>query len=136
VAECFYILAMLTLKISLGIFFLRIFTVKCHRVVIYTAVILSTVFSTVWFFFTAFQCGAPVTALSFFNRRLEGKCISDTEILGWSYTHAAIVMSTDLTFALLPIALLRRSSMDQREKITVIFILVLGGVYAAFHFKM
>lgn len=41
-------------------------------------------------------------------------------------------MSTDLTFAFLPIALLSRSSMGRREKITVIFILVLGGVYAAF----
>jgi hypothetical protein len=116
------------LKISLAIFFLRIMIKPWQRRTVYVAVTLSTLFNIAYFFFAIFQCGYPSSASVFVIRRLTGGCVSSIQILGVSYTHAAVTMATDLTFAALPISILRGSSMKKREKWIIGFILILGAV--------
>jgi hypothetical protein len=109
----------MVLKLSLAVFFLRIATGFWHRVIIYTAVSISCVYSVAMFFFAVFQCGIYKDALEFLTRRLTTGCASDSATLGMTYTHAAVTTLTDWTFILLPFLILRGSLMKTREKWTV-----------------
>jgi hypothetical protein len=120
---------MMTLKISLALFFLRIMVQTWQRRIVIGAVTLSTIFSIAYFFFVIFQCGAPTSPIGFVIKKLSGKgCVNPNTILAISYAHAAIQTITDLIFAMLPIAILRGSNMTKREKVTVFFILALGAL--------
>lgn len=128
VAEVFYVLTMMTLKISLAIFFLRIMVRPWQRRTIYLAVGFATLFNIGYFFFAIFQCGYPSSALVVINKRIANKCVTRSQILGLSYTHGAITSLTDIVFAFLPIAMLRSLKMNRREKVTVGLILLLAAV--------
>lgn len=132
--ECLYIWAMILLKISLGIFFLRITTYKWQRIAVYCSVIAAVIVGLAYFFFAIFQCGTPVTALSQFYRRLQNQCVTDGQILAIGYFHAAVSTATDLLFCLIPIPMIYKSSLGKRNKLTVYFILslgTLGGIASA-----
>jgi hypothetical protein len=128
VSEMFYILSMLFLKITLAIFFLRIMVSTWQRRIVYAAVGLSTTFNLGYLFFVIFQCGIPAGPSMFFIRRVTGQCTTSAQILGVSYAHAGITTTTDLIFGILPIPMLKHTTMNQREKITVSFILILAAV--------
>jgi hypothetical protein len=119
VAEVFYILSVMVLKMSLAVFFLRIALNFWHRMIIYTAVSVSTVYSVGMFLFAVFQCGYYKSALEFITKRFSGKCASDQTALGMTYAHATITTLTDWTFLLLPFLILRDSLMKRNEKWTV-----------------
>jgi len=120
---------MSTLKISLAIFFLRIMIKPWQRKAVYLAVGISTLFNIGYFFFVIFQCGYPSSAMLFLERKMSDRCISRAPILGLSYTHGAVTSLTDVTFALLPLAMLHSLRMNMRERITVGLILVLAAAY-------
>lgn len=128
VSETFYILTVLILKVSVGLFFLRIAVDIWHRRLIYFAICLSTTYNVAFVFFTIFQCGLFHNMLQFLERRLEGQCASPHAILGVSYTHAAITTLTDWIFVLIPILLLRGSSMTTKEKLIVGFLMMFASV--------
>jgi hypothetical protein len=119
VAEVFYILSVMVLKLSLGVFFLRITIDFWHRMIIYTAVTISSIYSVVMFFFAVFQCGYYKNSLDFIIKRLGNKCASNSTTLGMTYTHAAVTTLTDWTFLFLPFLILRGSLMKRSEKWSV-----------------
>lgn len=118
---------MLVLKISLALFFLRIMVKPWQKRVVYVAITISTLVSTAYFFFAIFQCGYPSNAWVFFISKITDKCITPTQIIAVSYTHGGITTLTDITFAALPLFMLRGSNMNFRERWIVSFILVLGA---------
>jgi hypothetical protein len=118
---------MMALKISLGIFLLRVMIKPWEKHVIYAAITLSTLFSTAFFFFAVFQCGTVSSPFEFWLKRASDECVSKSQALGMNYTHAAITAVTDLTFAALPVAMIRRSKMVKKEKIIVGLILLMGA---------
>jgi hypothetical protein len=126
--EVFYIVTMLTLKISIGIFFLRIAYRPWHRRIVYVAVGFSTVFSLAYLFFAIFQCGYFSSALVFFVRRLADKCVSRASNFALALTVGLITTLTDLSFAALPFAVLHNAAINKREKVIVGFILTLAAV--------
>jgi hypothetical protein len=128
VAETFYSVIMITLKLSLGIFFLRIMINKTQRRIIYFVVSVSVFFGTVYFFFIVFQCGAPIPGATFWQKFIGRVCAPNRAVLAMGYTHAIITALTDLTFAILPINLVRNAHMSSRQKILVGSILVLGAM--------
>ena len=128
VAESFYILTVLAFKISLGLFFLRITKEPQLRMVVYITIGISTAFSIAYFFFVVFQCGVPKNAMTFILSKLRGRCRAKATALGMAYTHALVVSLTDFVFAILPLALLKNSLLDRREKWIVGLILVMGTV--------
>jgi hypothetical protein len=130
--EVFYIVTMLTLKISIGIFFLRIAFRPWHRRIIYVAVGFSTVFSVAYLFFAIFQCGYFTSALIFFVRRVADECVSRTSNFALALTVGIITTFTDLSFAILPFAILHKAGISKREKVIVGFILTLAAVYVSF----
>jgi hypothetical protein len=119
---------MLVLKISLALFFLRIMVKPWQKRVVYVAITIATLMSTGYFFFAIFQCGyTKANAWVFFARKLSNQCITPTQIIAVSYTHGGITTLTDITFAALPLFMLRGSRMATRERWIVSFILVLGA---------
>jgi hypothetical protein len=107
---------MIFLKISLGIFFLRILIERWQRATVYILVGISTTFNFGYFWFVAFQCGVPSSASEFWERRLSGQCASSKWILGLGYSQAGVSFLTDVGLALLPIPVLMRARIANREK--------------------
>jgi hypothetical protein len=118
VAEFFYILCLMLLKISLGIFFLRLTFTRVQHVIIYAAVTTSLIFSFAMFLFAVFQCGYYHNIGEFIFRRLSDKCASNSTALGISYTHSTVVVLTDWTFILLPVFIFRGTLKTWHQKIT------------------
>jgi hypothetical protein len=106
------------LKISLGIFFLRLTFSRVPHVIIYVAVTTSLIFSVAMFFFAVFQCGYYKTVGEFILRRLTNKCASDSTARGISYTHATMTILTDWTFILLPVFIVWGTLKTRRQKVT------------------
>ncbi|KAF2432375.1 hypothetical protein EJ08DRAFT_585601 [Tothia fuscella] len=128
ITECFYVLTMLVLKLSIAIFFLRIIAKRWQRVVVYISAGVSILINTVSFFFIVFQCGVPSSAYLIFIRLASGQCISRGQILGLNYGQGGITTLTDVVFAILPIFMLQGTNMNSRERWTVGFILLLAAV--------
>jgi hypothetical protein len=128
VTEDFYILTMLTLKISLGVFFLRIVIKTWEKRVVYVTLGIATLFNVAYFFFAVFQCGIFKNANEFWIKLSSNRCITPPQAVGVSYTHAIITTITDWVFAILPLAMLKESQLARREKIIVGFILTLGAM--------
>ena len=128
ISEYFYLLTVITLKISLAVFFHRLATKKWHRSIIYFAVGSSTLYTIGTFFFAVFQCGVYDNVRTFIFRRLTGRCVDNTITLTVIYGHAAVTMCTDWIFLLLPIALLKNSSLKGSQKLTVLALLMLASV--------
>jgi hypothetical protein len=116
---------MILLKLSLGIFFLRILVDKWQRMIVYLVVTLSSAFGIGYFFYAVFQCGIPNSGgFTFWEKKIEGRCYSSAQTVGPGDTHAVISTITDITLACLPITMLRKSRLPRREK------LVVGGILA------
>jgi hypothetical protein len=115
---------MITLKISLAIFFLRVIVSKTQRRAIYIILTLSTTVGLAFTFFIIFQCGTPVTATLYWERRAFGECVSDRAIRGMNYTHAAVASFTDLSLTLIPIPMLLKAQISIKEK------RIVGGIFA------
>jgi len=128
VSETFYIVTMIFVKLSLGFFFLRIFFDRLHRRIVYTVMVMSTVFGAAYFFFIIFQCGTPIGGATFWRRFIGHQCVGDSAVLGIGYTHAIITTLTDATCACLPIVFLRKSGLSLGKKFIVGGILVIGAI--------
>lgn len=127
-AEVFYLTTIMFLKISLGLFFLRVVLKKWQRKVVYATMFLSTIINIYHAIFLIFSCGSPQHYL---ERTIQMKCVRKSVELGLAYEQAAITTITDFVFALLPLPLLWNASMDRRSKISVGCILGLGTLYVA-----
>ena len=123
VDEVFYLVTILFLKISLGLFFLRVVQVKWQRKVIYGVMIMSTIIQSYHVFLLVFACGNP---RYYPEHMLMSKCIPKHIQVDLAYEQAAVTTLTDLIFALLPIPLLWGTTLDRRSKLSVAFVLLLG----------
>lgn len=120
-----YILATITFKLSLAIFFLRVVHERWQRQLIYASATLCTVVGLVWFFVALFQCGNPG---DYMTHELEGKCLDFNTILApFNYIHGSLNAVTDWIFAIVPIFVVRKAQMSPKAKASVIGILALGA---------
>lgn len=116
----------MSLKITLGLFLLRILIERWHRIVIYSVMGITITYGIFFFFFNLFECGNPQ---NFAVNILLERCYSTTTINGVAYTHAALCAAADIIYAVLPIFYLRKANLDRRTKISVGAILALGCAY-------
>ena len=128
VAECFYILSMIALKLSLAIFFLRILASQWQRYVIVAAVTVSTIFGIAYLLFAVFQCGMFDSINIFIVRLVGGMCAKKPVGLAMNYTYAVLGTISDWTCGLIPIFLLRKSNMPLRAKIIVCGLLLFAAM--------
>lgn len=137
--EFFYIWTVLILKLSVGLFYLRLSVEKLQKAVVWFLMGLSTVLSIVLFFIQVFQCGVPDNMIEFvIKKTTERGCISSQVVRSLTYTHAAITAFTDWAFVILPFFILRKSNMQSKEKIIVGILMAfasVGGIAALVRVK-
>ena len=125
-AQIFYKLVITFNKLSLLLFYLRIFPSRTFRLLTWfgLAVVGATgiafVFGTIW------QC-SPLPY--FWDRRIAGgHCIPSAP---WWESYSAIQIATDVFILVLPIPSLATLSLELRHKLALIGVFTLGGLYVA-----
>lgn len=123
-ATAFYALSILFLKLSLGAFFLRVFSIlRFQRTIIYTVVGISTILTLVSFVLSAATCGASG---GFFQSTSVSSCnvgrVYSIITTIWSYVNAV----GDFIFAALAVDAIRRAQMKMKTKIIAALVLVIG----------
>jgi hypothetical protein len=125
VAETLYILTTTSLKVALGLFFLRILTKEWQRKTFYIILGISSVYGCLYVFVAIFQCKNPK---DLFIHVISETCLPDAFLLTCGYLYSSINTIADWTFVLIPIFMLHNANMDRRTKISVGVIMALGAV--------
>jgi hypothetical protein len=124
-SELTYILSTTFLKLAIGLFFMRILVKAWQTTTFKIFLVVSTIYGLFYSLLAIFQCKNPA---HLFSNILAKKCISDSLLLGASYTYAVMNILTDFTFVIIPIFMLQDSTMDKRSKLSVATIMALGAV--------
>jgi hypothetical protein len=125
----FYAAVMITSKISIGFFLLRVTVKRTHAWIIYGVVSLSIVAGFAFFFVVLLQCN-PVSDywLKFVGLNV-GKCLNVEVVIALAYLYSACSIVADFTLALLPVFLIKSLKMDRRTKILLVPLLGMGTMY-------
>ncbi|KAH7318674.1 hypothetical protein B0I35DRAFT_479159 [Stachybotrys elegans] len=123
-ATATYILDMMLIKLSIGVFLLRIAVTPVYTWIIRTSLFIIFVWSMVLFFWNMFQCNPVEKQWDF--RILDGQCVSVDQIVAAAYAISVMTILSDWLYALLPIPMLWNVKMTTQTKTTVIAILGLG----------
>jgi hypothetical protein len=120
-----YALTCVFLKISLGLFFLRIFIERWQRNIIYVVLTINTLYGITYFGILTFGCGDPS---KFLIRYISNQCISIPKVyIPTSYVHTAMNAAVDWTMALLPIYPIWHLQMPRIAKFWAYILLMLGA---------
>lgn len=117
---------MITVKVSIGLFLLRITIKPIHRWIIYINMALTVLTGLVFFFVTLLQC----TPISYFWNKTSqtGWCINVDVIIALTFLYSAVSVICDFTFAILPIFLVWNLNMSGKTKLMLIPILGMACV--------
>lgn len=121
---------MITSKVSIGLFLLRVTVKKIHKWIIYAAMSITVLTGVVFFFVTLLQC----TPISFFWTRFTPDapkgafCIPIDVIIALTFLYSACAIISDFTFAILPIFLVWGLNMPVRNRVMLIPVLGMACV--------
>jgi hypothetical protein len=116
---------MITSKVSIGLFLLRVTVKPIHKWIIYCAMTISVFTGGVFFFVTLFQC----TPISYFWNMLQpGYCVPIDVIIGLTFLYSACAIISDFTFAILPIFLIWGLNMPAKTRVMLIPVLGMACV--------
>ena len=124
--ETSYIMTVMMLKISLGIFFARIVITPWQLTTIYITVSISILSSIASFLYVLFRCGTHLDAYVYMQ--LYNNCTSRALDRFFAFQQASFSAATDLVFIALPVFILWDAKMGIRSKLTVGFILTLAAL--------
>lgn len=115
---------MVILKISLGIFYLRIVVSRWQKRTVYATVGIAAAYGTYYFFAVLFSCGMPS---NFLMNALRGQCSGTLEVRFAINIAAGLVNAgSDIILAVLPVFLIRKACMPLPAKISACLVLLLG----------
>ncbi|KAI1377203.1 hypothetical protein F4677DRAFT_48593 [Hypoxylon crocopeplum] len=127
-ATATYVLNMWLIKLSIGIFLLRLATQNRYRYTLYASIIVVGIWSIVLFFWNIFQCN-PVAAqwdYTILENDKNSHCVSADEIVNAAYALSVMNIVSDWLYALMPIPMLWKVKMTTQAKMTVVVVLGLG----------
>ncbi|KAI1816769.1 hypothetical protein GGS20DRAFT_593978 [Poronia punctata] len=130
--ELTYVVASMSLKLTIGIFLLRICSRAWHRFTIWTVLVVCLVFNLFYLLVAAFQC-QPVQYFweQYTNKDMVGHCVSKKVSLNSTYAAVGINAVADWVLGLLPFALVRNLDLGKRQRVSVACILALGSLASA-----
>ncbi|CCT66610.1 related to integral membrane protein PTH11 [Fusarium fujikuroi] len=123
-----YALTMISCKLSIGYFLLRVTTEKIQRWTIYLAMFSTALSCGIFFFVTLFQCH-PISY--FWNKDQDGKCIDPGVVIGLAALYSVFAVGSDLVFALLPGWIVWNLQLHKRTKYSLIPLLAMGCIASA-----
>ncbi|KAI0377982.1 hypothetical protein F5Y04DRAFT_263226 [Hypomontagnella monticulosa] len=127
-ATATYVLNMWLIKLSIGIFLLRLASQKRYKYTLYASIVIVGIWSIVLFFWNIFQCN-PVAAqwdYTILQNDPNARCVSADEIVNAAYALSVMNILSDWLYALLPIPMLWKVKMTAQAKLTVVVVLGLG----------
>ncbi|PMB68089.1 hypothetical protein BM221_006266 [Beauveria bassiana] len=134
IATIAYILSMMFVKLSIGVFLLRLSARKVYTIIIKISLVVVTLYTLGVFFWDVFQC-MPV-AKQWDYRITEGHCASGQDIINAAYAISVLTVVSDWLYALLPIPMLWNVKMTKQAKVTVVLILGLVSATDALLWSM
>ncbi|KAI0012750.1 hypothetical protein F4779DRAFT_625669 [Xylariaceae sp. FL0662B] len=127
-ATATYVSNMWLIKLSIGIFLLRLANHKRYTYTLYASIAIVTVWSLVLFFWNIFQCD-PVEAqwdYTILKNVPDSHCVSTDEIINAAYALSVMTILSDWLYALLPIPMIWNVKMTAQAKLTVVVVLGMG----------
>jgi hypothetical protein len=122
--EVVYILTTSVVKLSIGVFLLRIATAKRYIYIIWGSLVMTIIFGIVCFFLVLFHC-QPVEYT--WNRTMDGgTCTSPKQVANVAFALSVMTIVVDWLYALLPIPIIWSLQMNRNLKLSVAFVLGLG----------
>lgn len=121
--KLFYIIVQVLLKVSILLFYLRVFPVPWIQVVTWILIAITLLHGVAFFFAILFQC-TPVAML--WNPHIQGNCIQLETII---FPGAIFSIVEDLAILLLPIPCLSKLSVGRGKKISLICMFSVGTMY-------
>ena len=122
-----YISSLATTKISMLLFYLKVFPQRYFRVCTWVLIGLNVVYALVYDFLLTFQCHPIPGVWRSWDGEYEARCIS-INLIGW--TAAAINILLDLLVIILPLPELLRLSMSLKKKVQIVSMFAVGFLYA------
>lgn len=117
----------MAIKASIAIMLLRLSVRPTHKIILYTTIFMTEIYSAFSFFLFIFQC----TPSKYFWTRFtggSGTCLDTSIVVAATYGYSAITCAGDFVFSLLPVLLVWSLQMDVKEKAAVVFILAIGAM--------
>ncbi|KAH9904845.1 hypothetical protein F4778DRAFT_48271 [Xylariomycetidae sp. FL2044] len=127
-ATATYITNMWLIKLSIGIFLLRLAVEKRYRYILWASIAVVGVWSLVLFFWNLFQCD-PVDAqwdYTVLLKNPDAHCASADEIVNAAYALSIMTILSDWLYALLPVPMIWKVKMTTQAKATVVMVLGMG----------
>lgn len=118
-----YITALAVTKVSILVFYLKVFPKRSFRIWVYLLIGLNICYALAYDLVLVFQCSPIDGAWRAWDQEYEAKCIS-INILGWSA--AAINIALDLATIILPLPELLRLSMSIKRKLQIMLMFAVG----------
>lgn len=117
----------MAIKGSIAVMLLRLAVDRSHRVVVWTTLVITELFSAGFLFFFIFQCWP---AEYFYTRYTgaKGSCVDTSITVILVYIYSGITCVGDWVFAILPCILVWSLQMPKTQKILVGLILAMGAV--------
>jgi hypothetical protein len=117
---------MIMIKVSIGLFLLRITIHKIQRWIIYIVMGLTVLTGLVFFFVTLLQC----TPISFFWDKFSqtGTCINVDIIIALTFLYSVVSVICDFAFAILPVFLVWDLNMSFNTRLVLVPILGMACV--------
>jgi hypothetical protein len=117
---------MISAKISVGLFLLRVTVQPLYRRIIYVVMGSTVATGLLFFFISVLQC----TPVSFFWQKFTGSgtCVNIDIIIGIAFAYSGVASVCDFTFGLLPIFLVWNLNMAKNQKLMLIPILSMACV--------
>ncbi|TKX19239.1 sodium symporter-like protein [Elsinoe australis] len=127
--EVFYSPATSLLKVSVGLFLLRITVKRLQIWIIRFFMAGSVVFGLFWTIITINQC-KPVSFWWDLNPDHKGTCINATVFTICAYAISVLNSSADFAFAILPMFILRETTMNKKSRTVVCILLGVASIAA------
>ncbi|KAI0205402.1 hypothetical protein F4808DRAFT_283246 [Astrocystis sublimbata] len=127
-ATASYVLNMWLIKLSIGLFLLRLAVQKVYKWILWVSIIIVGIWTLALFFWNIFQC-YPVEAqwdYTILESDSSSRCVSPDEIVNAAYALSALTVLSDWLYALLPIPMIWNAKMTAQAKWSVIAVLSLG----------
>jgi hypothetical protein len=124
--ESFYIVGMITLKISLSIWFYRFLQRTWQRITIIIMLVLTILIGITYFFFEIFQCGDPDKGEAWWLKKITNRCVSFEANLGIGYTHSLLNAFTDVVLVAMPTPVIWNARLRFKEKLIMFGILFIA----------
>jgi hypothetical protein len=126
--EIFYGLSSTFTKLTAGTLLLRLTTSRLQVRIIWSIMILASLFGIAFVAQIIAQCEPTGFFWSATRDPLQGHCIDSRIVLGFTYSHAAVSSLGDWTFGILPASIVSGLNMNLRTKVSVFLVLCLANI--------